>query len=94
MEIEEVLEFLDELEDDCEKGLYNAPNYRAAIWGASKALYKQEPMKPTKHVIEYRYRPNITVAQCSSCHRRLRTTQTTAKGDSYCSDCGQKIDWS
>ena len=61
---------------------------------AISALYKQEPMRPRKNTICYPHMPDVTVVLCPTCNRRLRTKRTTAKGDIYCPDCGQHIDWS
>lgn len=61
---------------------------------ALSALYKQQPMRPRKHVIKRVYMQEIAVIQCPTCDRRLRTRRTMAKGDQHCPDCGQKIDWS
>lgn len=60
---------------------------------AIHALKKRQARKPHRNEIKYPHAPNMTVVQCPSCRRRLRTKRTMAKGDSYCSDCGQKIEW-
>ncbi len=57
------------------------------------ALETLMPKKPLTNVIHYPYKPDVTVVQCPSCKRRLRTRLTQAKGDKFCPDCGQAIDW-
>lgn len=65
----------------------------AAIEMAIKALEKRKPRRPYTNVIHYPYQPDVTAVQCPACRRRLRTRRTMAKGDNYCPECGQAIDW-
>jgi uncharacterized protein (UPF0212 family) len=64
-----------------------------AISIALKAIAKQIPKKPYTNVIHYPYTSDLTTVQCPNCKRRLRTRRTQAKGDRFCPDCGQAIDW-
>ena len=64
-----------------------------AVEIAVEALEKQIPKKPYTNVIHYPYTSDLTTVQCPNCKRRLRTRRTLAKGDRFCPDCGQAIDW-
>lgn len=94
MEISEAIEKLEIISAfDVDNGVRGSKG-RCAIKMAISALYKQEPMTPRKNVTYYPYMQDLTVVLCPTCNRRLRTERTMAKGDQYCPDCGQKIDWS
>ena len=60
---------------------------------AVNALKAQIPKKPYTNVIHYPYTSDLTTVQCPNCKRRLRTRRTQTKGDRFCPDCGQAIDW-
>lgn len=64
-----------------------------AVEIAADAMKKQIPKKPYTNVIHYLYTSDLTTVQCPNCKRRLRTRRTQAKGDRFCPDCGQAIDW-
>jgi hypothetical protein len=64
-----------------------------AVEIAVEAMEKQIPKKPYTNVIHYPYTSDLTTVQCPNCKRRLRTRRTQAKGDRFCPDCGQAIDW-
>ena len=64
-----------------------------AVEIAVEAMEKQIPNKPYTNVIHYPYTSDLTTVQCPNCKRRLRTRRTQAKGDRFCPDCGQAIDW-
>lgn len=97
MEIDEAIQEIAGLYQICVvdelKATIECQRKNEAIDMAIEALEKQEAKKPLQNEIEYPYMPNMIVTQCPSCHRRLRTKRTMAKGDGYCPDCGQKIDW-
>lgn len=97
MEIKEAIERLKEYHDNSvifsETVGEEKDDFAVALEIAISALEKQIGKKPLQNEIEYPYMQNMVVAQCPSCHRRLRTKRTMAKGDGYCPECGQKIDW-
>ena len=64
-----------------------------AVEIAVEAMEKQMQKKPYTNVIHYPYTSDLTTVQCPNCKRRLRTRRTQAKGDRFCPDCGQAIDW-
>lgn len=64
-----------------------------ALDTAISALEKRKLRRPYTHVVSYPYKQDETVVQCPACKRRLRTRRTQARGDRFCPDCGQAIDW-
>jgi ribosomal protein L32 len=49
------------------------------------ALKRNEPMKP-KHPVYNQHRLIGLISLCPNCGEEVR-------GDNYCPDCGQKLDW-
>ena len=56
-------------------------------------ISKQKPLNPIRKYLQRPFASDLEVCQCPSCFRRLRTKKTMVKGDPYCVECGQKINW-
>jgi predicted RNA-binding Zn-ribbon protein involved in translation (DUF1610 family) len=59
----------------------------------TEALQYRTPMKPYWNIVHYPNRTSMGIVQCPMCKRRLRINKITKKGDAYCPNCGQAIDW-
>lgn len=65
-------------------------NYKKALVLAIQALRKQIPMKPNniKDILDFSGKYYTTRGDCPVCGR-----ERVFISDSYCDNCGQKLDW-
>lgn len=96
MTVQEPIEYLeqhgfiaDEVKDMCIKALVQVEQYRAlgTVEDLKEAKEKQIPKKPKVKPLG----EDIEV-ECPACGH-IHIFLATKKGDKFCNDCGQAIDW-